>query len=360
MLIVFLIFVISYILGNIKIKGISFGISTIILVSLVFGHFGYQVSSELKNLGLLLFVCCIGLGSGPTFISHFKANAKSYILNGFLTIFFAALITIILLKVFSLDISIALGLFTGALTSTPGFAISSELTNSNMTTAAYGIAYPFGVVCVTLFCQFMSRSINSSNNTVKKEKETKQIIKSFDATGLLNFSIAMLLGILIGKIRIPLPNGQFFSFGNSGGPLIAGIIMGSINHIGSYSLLVKEDVLNVLKNFGLSLFLLGSGLEAGKDIVSIISEYGFMLLIFGAIITFVPMFLSYILTTKILKLPLINALGSICGAMTSTPALGSLSSMVNDDNVLTSYAATYPIALICVILFAQFIYQFFG
>ena len=360
MLIIFVIFAIAYILGNIKINGISFGSSAIILISLIFGHYGYQISPDIKNLGLLLFVCSVGLSCGPTFINHFKKNAKSYILNGLLTIGFAAFVTALIILIFKVDVKIALGLFTGALTSTPGFAIASELSKSSITTAAYGISYPFGVVCVTLFCQLMSKSISGSGVNTNKDKFVNKKVKIFDNSGLLNYSIAMLIGILIGKISIPLPGGFHFSFGNSGGPLIAGIMIGAIKKIGSYDLSVKDDVLGVLKNFGLSLFLLGSGLEAGKDIVSIINEYGIMLFIFGAIITSTSLIFSYLLTNKLFKLPLVNSLGSVCGAMTSTPALGSLSSNVEDDSVLSSYAATYPISLVCVILFSQLLFIIFG
>lgn len=360
MLIIFLIFVISYIIGNIKINGISFGSSAIILISLIFGHYGFEISPDIRNLGLLLFVCSVGLSCGPTFINHFRKNAKSYIFNGLFTIAFAALVTILIIKLFSIDIHIALGLFTGALTSTPGFAIASELSKSNITTAAYGISYPFGVVGVTLFCQIMSKKTNKNTNSSIKDKYINKKIKVFDSSGLLNFSITMFIGILLGMIKIPLLGGYSFSFGNSGGPLIAGIIIGSIGKIGSYDLSVKDEVLGVLKNFGLSLFLLGSGLQAGKDIVSIINEYGIMLFFLGAIITLSSLLFSYFLTSKVFKLSLINSLGSVCGAMTSTPALGSLSSNIEDESVLSSYAATYPISLISVILFSQILYIFFS
>ena len=161
MLEVFAIFAISYILGSIRIKGVCFSASAIIVISMIFGHFGFQISPDLKNLGLLLFVYCVGFQSGPTFMVNFKKNAKVYMFNGFLIVATAAIIVIGLIKLFSLDTRLALGLFTGALTSTPGFAIASELSDSTLTTAAYGISYPFGVICVTLFCQFMSRKITS-------------------------------------------------------------------------------------------------------------------------------------------------------------------------------------------------------
>lgn len=359
MLIIFVIFVISYLIGNIKIKGISLGVSTIMLVALVFGHLGYSISADIKNLGLLFFTCSLGISAGPTFVRNFKKNALAYVFNGFFIVFIAAIVTILIIRIFKVETALALGLFTGALTSTPGFASASEATNSILTTAGYGISYPFGVVGVTLFCQLM---LNEKKKNLHMEKDELPVHRAnylnIDKTGMLNFSIIMLAGILIGMIRIPLGNGLSFKFGNAGGPLIAGIIFGSIRHIGRLYLSVDDNNLLVMKNIGLSLFLLGSGLEAGKDFVNIIQQYGFILFIFGAMITTIPMVASYFIAKNILKLPLINALGSICGGMTSTPALGALSQNSDNNDAISSYAATYPIALIGVVIFAQIIYLF--
>ncbi|MBR5754422.1 MAG: hypothetical protein IKX97_01165 [Erysipelotrichaceae bacterium] len=360
MLTVFIIFAISYLIGNIRIRGISLGVSTIMLVALVFGHLGYSVSADVKNLGLLFFTCSLGISAGPTFLMNFRRNAFYYVVNGFLIVASAALTTVIIIRTFGVGTDLALGLFTGALTSTPGFASASEATGSILTTAGYGISYPFGVVGVTLFCQFMSRKAERKDRYIEKDSLPEHHFDyiMIDRTGMLNFSLIMLVGILIGMIRIPLGHGLSFRFGNAGGPLIAGIIFGSIRNIGRIYLSVDDNKLLVLKNIGLSLFLLGSGLEAGRDFVSIIGQYGISLFIYGAIITCVPLLVSYLFMTKIAKLPLIQSLGSICGGMTSTPALGALSQNSDDNEAVTSYAATYPVALIMVVLLSQFIYLF--
>ena len=179
------------------------------------------------------------------------------------------------------------------------------------------------------------------------------MLNRFSSSGIFDVSLTLGLRILIYNIKSPLSLEFSCSLGRAGGPLIAGLIISGIGKINNYTLNVSNNVLKVLKDLGLSFFLLGSGLEAGKDIVGIVNEYGILLFIFGAFITALPMFISYFVAIKLLKLPLVNALGSICGGMTSTPALGSLTSNVNDERIVYSYAATYPIALICVILFCQ-------
>ena len=361
MLVLFLILIISYILGNIKIKGVSFGPSMIMLVSLIFGHFGFRVSEQIKNLGLLLFVCPLGITAGPAFLNNFKKHAKVYIINGLLIVSSAALLTVLLIKRFSLDPALALGIFTGSLTSTPGLAAAVETSGSPLTTAGYGISYPGGVIFATLFCQLLAKKDpqTAQEQQIPKKNATQQYFM-IDRSGILNFSITIVLGILIGMIKIPLPHGLSFSFGNAGGTLISGLLIGSIRHIGGLSLTIDEHVLGVIKDLGLSFFLLGSGLEAGNEIVAIIEEHGFILLLYGALVTLLPMLISFVITRKAFKMPLLDALGSISGGMTSTPALAALAQHDQNNTAVSSYIATYPIALITVVILTQMIYLFAG
>ena len=71
--------------------------------------------------------------------------------------------------------------------------------------------------------------------------------------------------------------------------------------------------------------------------------------------TILPMFVGYFFAAKVLKLSVLNNLGSICGGMTSTPALGTLIRVAGTDDVASAYAATYPVALVMVVLASQFI-----
>ncbi|MBR7148201.1 MAG: permease, partial [Firmicutes bacterium] len=89
--------------------------------------------------------------------------------------------------------------------------------------------------------------------------------------------------------------------------------------------------------------------------VDILKEHGIMLFIYGALMTLVPMFIGYFFAAKVLKLSVFNTLGAICGGMTSTPALGTLIKVTKTDDVASAYAATYPIALVFVVLASQFL-----
>ena len=80
----------------------------------------------------------------------------------------------------------------------------------------------------------------------------------------------------------------------------------------------------------------------------------------GVVITLIPMIVGYLFARYICKLPLLNNLGSITGGMTSTPALGTLISVAGTDDVAAAYAATYPIALVLIVLASQLIIALMG
>ncbi|MBO5889138.1 MAG: permease, partial [Clostridia bacterium] len=73
----------------------------------------------------------------------------------------------------------------------------------------------------------------------------------------------------------------------------------------------------------------------------------------GALMTIVPMIVGFFLSKYLMKLPLLNSLGSITGGMTSTPALGTLINTAKTEDVASAYASTYPIALVLVVLACQ-------
>mgnify|MGYP002509023276 CR=1 FL=1 len=81
--------------------------------------------------------------------------------------------------------------------------------------------------------------------------------------------------------------------------------------------------------------------------------------LYGALMTLLPMVIGFLFAKYVLKMHLLNSLGSITGGMTSTPALGTLMQVARTEAVAVAYAATYPLALIAVVLSCEFIPIFF-
>lgn len=367
-MIIFSIAALGYLLGSFSIKGLSLGTSGVLLVALVFGHFGLTVPKIVQDIGLVSFVTAVGFIAGPNFFRNFKKNAISYVLLGIVIILVGAATCVAIIKLAGIPTPLSVGMMSGALTSTPGLAAAIEATGDDMASVGYGIAYPFGVVGVVLFVQLIPKLLKID---VAKERErlaaataaaapqgqtlVKKSYRQLDDFGLFPFAVAAILGVMIGKISIPLPGGAHFSLGTSGGPLLAALVMGHFAHVGPIAIDVPKRTLEVVREVGLALFLMGAGTGAGQGFLEILAQYGVQLFLLGAVMTILPMIVGYILATKVFKIDVLSSLGSICGGMTSTPALGTLMAVTKAEAVAVSYAATYPLALIMVVLCCEFI-----
>lgn len=370
--IVFAIAALGYLVGSVKIKGLSLGTSGILLVALVFGHFELMAPDVLKNLGLICFVTAVGFIAGPSFFRNFTKSAIFYVILGIVVILVGSVVCVAAMKLGGVDTDLAVGMMSGALTSTPGLAAAKEATGEGSRAAiGYGIAYPFGVVGVVLFVQLIPKilridiekereKLNAKMQTPEKKTAVKENYKPLDEFGLLAFAVAAIIGIVIGKVKIPLPGGAEFSLGTSGGPLLAGLVMGHFAHVGPVSISVPKKTLDVVREVGLALFLMGAGTEAGKGFLAVLAEQGVSLFLWGVAMTTLPMIVGYILAVFVAKMDVFSSLGSICGGMTSTPALGTLMAVTRTEAVATAYAATYPLALIMVVLCCEFIPMLFG
>jgi len=149
----FLIVAAGIALGKLKIKGISLDISAVIFVALVFGHFGIKMPLILQKLGLILFMFSVGIQAGPGFFESFRRTGKILIALAVLVITSGTLVTVLMAWIYDIDYQMAVGLFTGALTSTSGLAAAIESTQSPAASIGFGIAYPFGVIGVILFAR---------------------------------------------------------------------------------------------------------------------------------------------------------------------------------------------------------------
>jgi putative transport protein len=276
----------------------------------------------------------------------------------------------------------ATGILSGALTSTPAFSAAKDTVaelagnQSGLVVLGQAVAYPFGVIGVVLFVQIMPRLLKANMDeeraritavaaTETGDKKNAKKLVVLDDFGFAAFGLALVFGLLLGAIKIPLSGkgyaGPCFSLGTTGGPLIMSLILAHFGRIGRISMKTDVNALKSFREFGLMLFLLGAGIEGGVVLVEQISqsELGAMLVVYGflagIVITIVPMVVGYLFARYICKLPLLNILGSITGGMTSTPALGTLISTAGTDDVAGAYASTYPIALVLVVLATQLI-----
>ena len=388
----FVIAALGYLLGGIKIKGISLGTAGVLVIALVYGIIlstfaktgddGAAVSaftvggktitlfsdsikssySFISNLGTSLFVTAVGLIAGPKFFRNFNKKMIGYVLMGVAVILAGVLVTVLVIKIFGIDTSLAIGLMTGALTSTPGLSAAKEsVLNADAATAGYGIAYLFGVLGVVLFVQLVpkiakvdvekERELLIAENQVEIKDDGKKRWK-VDPVSFFPFMFTVVCGQILGSFKIPIGGGSYFSLGSSGGVLIMGLIVGHFGHLFGIDMRVDKKTLNFFRELGLMLFLIGAGVPGGVNFMKHVSLASFL---FGMLMTLLPMVVGFILGKFVFKFRIFNNLASITGGMTSTPALGTLISVAGTDEIAGCYAATYPIALVLVVLAAKII-----
>jgi putative transport protein len=128
--------------------------------------------------------------------------------------------------------------------------------------------------------------------------------------------------------------------------------MGHFARVGKISIMPEQSTLKLFRELCLVFFLAGAGIPGGAEFVA---SFDIMYFVYGIIMTVVPLILGFLFAKYVLKLSMLNNLGSITGGMTSTPALGTLINVAGTEDVAAAYAATYPIALIAVVLVSQFL-----
>ncbi len=398
--VVFAVLMAGYALGRITIKGISLGDAGVFIIALLAGALFFSVNdtgallfsgsakeydfssglSLIESLGLVLFVTSVGFIAGPKFFGNLKRNFKSYVLLGLVIIIAGGLAAAgciamgeavgygSTIKEQDGFVAMIVGLLSGSLTSTPAFAAAKSTVAAEyegLVSVGHGIAYIFGVIGVVLFVQLIPKLTKANMDeeraklVIKEEGAKKSFtgkLFDIDHMGIAAFSLAAILGTVIGQIKIPLSSegldGTCFSLTTTGGCLLVSLVMGHFSRIGRVNIMPSQHTLKLFRELGLVLFLVGAGIPGGAEFIE---NFDAMYFVYGILMTVVPMIIGYLFAKYVLKLSLLNNLGSITGGMTSTPALGTLIGTAGTEDVAAAYAATYPIALIAVVLVSQFL-----
>ena len=181
-------------LGKIKIFGISLGVTFVLFVGILVGHFGFTGNTSILNFvqdfGLILFVFCIGLQVGPSFFSSFKKGgvAMNMIAVGIVALNIVVALIIYFALQGRVDIPMMVGVLCGAVTNTPGLGAANEaLTQINYNgpqiAMGYACAYPLGVmgiilsmILIRLICRI---DLNKEEEEIKRGEEANPHLKPF-------------------------------------------------------------------------------------------------------------------------------------------------------------------------------------
>jgi len=182
-------------LGSISIRGISLGSSGVLFSALLAGHLGLEIPDGVGNFGLALFVYCIGIGAGPRFFPALAREGGSLAQLGLIIVVTGAATAWLVGTALDLPQALTIGLFAGALTSTPALAAASEPggVTAQGVAIGYGVAYPLGVIGVVLFVQVLPRLLKPEP-TDESQEDTNTALQ-----GVQNIAVEVTNPQLVGR-----------------------------------------------------------------------------------------------------------------------------------------------------------------
>lgn len=179
-------------IGNIKIRGVGFGIGGVLFGGIIVGHFvseaGVSLNGDMlhfiQEFGLILFVYTIGIQVGPGFFSSLRVSGLRLNLFALLIVVIGALVTALIHKIFDVPLPVVLGVFSGAVTNTPALGAGQQILTDLGTPSelvdkmgmSYAMAYPFGIcgILLTMWLIRMAFRINVDQEAQRFDNSSGQ------------------------------------------------------------------------------------------------------------------------------------------------------------------------------------------
>lgn len=366
---------VGLLLGKIKIAHISLGITWVLFVGIALSACGITLNVEmldvLKEFGLVLFVVAVGLQVGPDFFRSFKKGGLAMNLMALVNVALGVLITVIIAKVAKQDLADMAGVYTGAITNTPGLLAAQQAVGdvgieggAERLAAGYAVAYPLAVVgmivsCLLLkaFCRVDLKNEPSVETTLEPGPEKQATpLSQRHKVNLIPIFVIIALGIIIGSIPIPVGLKAPIKLGLAGGPLVVAILGGWLGVKKGWFTTEFTDSHGVwmLREVGIAIFLACVGLGAGGKFVDTVQE-NYLWVVYGVIITMVPPILVTLFGRLVLKMNYYTLMGFIGGSHTDPPTLAFANTVAPEGCKLPNmgYATVYPLTMFLRIFTAQ-------
>lgn len=361
------------ILSKIKIKGISLGITWILFAGIALGALGIQTHAEMlhliKEFGLILFVTGVGLQVGPGFFRSFRKGGLAMNLMALVNVALGVGITVLIAKLANQELTDMAGVYTGAITNTPGLSAAQQAVGdlgidgaSDHLAAGYAVAYPLAVVGMIVTCLLIRpRNLAAEPTTLEESGSTLGNDVHKGGIKLIPIFIIIVLGILLGSIPIPVGLKAPIKLGLAGGPLVVALVAGWLGVKKGWfgTDFTDGQGVHMLREVGIALFLACVGLGAGGSFVATVKVH-YMWVVYGVIITMVPPIIVTLFGRKVLKMNYYTLMGFIGGSHTDPPTLAFANTVAPEGCKLPNmgYATVYPLTMFLRILTAQLLIIF--
>ena len=369
---------VGLLLGKIKVRGITLGITWVLFAGIAISALGVSLNHDMlhivKEFGLILFVTAVGLQVGPGFFSSFKKGGLALNLAATANVFLGVGITVLIAWLAKQDLTDMAGVYTGAITNTPGLSAAQQAVGdlgiegaSDRLAAGYAVAYPLAVVGMIVTCILLRPlcRIDMKKEPVAEagdgrqatpDHSDNQTIKHSKFNPLIPVFVIIALGIFIGSIPIPVGMKAPVKLGLAGGPLVVAIVAGWLGvKKGWYTTdFTDGQGVHMLREVGIALFLAGVGLGAGGKFVETV-QMNYLWVVYGVIITMIPPILVGLFCRLVLKTNYYTLMGVIGGMHTDPPTLAFANTVAPDGCKLPNvgYATVYPLTMFLRIFTAQ-------
>lgn len=198
------------------------------------------------------------------------------------------------------------------------------------------------------------RVVGHENAIEKVAKVVGNSRSGLDHPNLIPIFLGIAVGVIFGSIPIRFPGiPQAIKLGLAGGPLIIAILIGYFGPRLKITTYTTTSANMMIRELGISIFLAAVGIGAGENFVSSIVGGGYWWILYGAIITVVPTFLTAVIGRLAFKLNFYQICGLITGGCTNPPVLAFAQNAYGTDYTSISYATVYPLSMFLRVLMAQ-------
>ena len=362
-------------LGKIKVKGITLGITWVLFVGIAVSALGVSLNHDMlhfaKEFGLILFVTAVGLQVGPGFFSSFRKGGLALNLAATVNVFLGVGLTVLIAHLSGESLTDMAGVYTGAITNTPGLSAAQQAVGdlgnagaADRLAAGYAVAYPLAVVGMIASCLLLRPLCRIDMKSEPAELETAAHRPAATQTNggrtrlqpLVPIFVIIALGIVLGSIPIPVGMKAPVKLGLAGGPLVVAILAGWLGvKRGWYTTdFTDGHGIHMLREVGIALFLAGVGLGAGSAFVETV-QANFLWVVYGVAITMVPPIVVGLFCRLVLHTNYYTLMGLIGGMHTDPPTLAFANNIAPDGCKLPNmgYATVYPLTMFLRIFTAQ-------
>lgn len=175
-------------------------------------------------------------------------------------------------------------------------------------------------------------------------------MRRLNEPNLITIFVGILFGIIVGSINV----GFGMKLGLAGGPLVVAILLSRFGYKAKLVTYTSSSASLLMRELGICLFLASVGIAAGKDFAAtVFNQTGMWWVIWGFIITFVPLVVVGIIARKVFKINYLNILGLLSGSYTDPPALAYGGAQTASDAPAVSYSTVYPLTMFLRVVAAQ-------